>query len=482
MGTRPYHDRMNAIDLTALRAAQPAWAALPLAQRLAPVRALRQRLHADAGRVLAVLTEELGKSTNEGLGGEVMPTADAFLWLERNAARILRPRGVGGTPLWLWGQSDTVHRRPRGVVGIIGTWNYPLFLNGIQTVQALVAGNAVAWKPSEVVPCFAELWAEWMREAGFPEGVFGVLPATREMGPALAEADVDHVVFTGSAGVGRRLAARLGERLVSSTMELSGCDAMFVLDDADLKLAARAAWFGVTLNGGQTCIAVRRVFVPSRHLDAFAALLAEQAKDAAPVKMAVPTQADQARRLADEAVAAGASPLTPIRGEGGAVAPILLRGVTAGMTLCKEAAFAPILGLIAYDSLDGALADDARCPFALAASVFTADRRKAEALAPRLRAGAVCINDVVAPTAHPGTPFGGRGDSGWGSTQGEEGLLEMTVPQVVSVRGGTFRPHYDKDTPGQEALLRALLRINHAPTFLGRMAGWWDLIRAAIKG
>src|SRR5439155_14906058 len=137
-------------------------------------------------------------------------------------------------------------------------------LNAVQILQALVAGNVVLWKPSELTPGTAEALAGLFRRAGFAPNLLQVLPATREMGPVLAGLDVDHVVFTGSAGVGRKLAARLGERLISSTLELSGCDAQLVLEDADVRLAARAAWFGATLNRGQTCIAVRRAFVQRR--------------------------------------------------------------------------------------------------------------------------------------------------------------------------------------------------------------------------
>ncbi|MBY0228314.1 MAG: aldehyde dehydrogenase family protein, partial [Gemmataceae bacterium] len=198
------------------RAAQVPWSALSVLQRLAPVRRLRQVIAARAEELVSLLAEEPGKPANEVLGGELLPACDALAWLEKRAAALLAPRRVRDTPLWLSGQSDTVHRAARGVVGIIGTWNYPLFLNGVQVAQALAAGNAVVWKPSEVVPRFAAWFAERMAAAGFPDGVFHALPATREMGPALAEADVDHVVFTGSAAVGRRLAARLGERLVSS--------------------------------------------------------------------------------------------------------------------------------------------------------------------------------------------------------------------------------------------------------------------------
>ncbi|MBY0230261.1 MAG: aldehyde dehydrogenase family protein, partial [Gemmataceae bacterium] len=263
------------------------------------------------------------------------------------------------------------------------------------------------------------------------------------------------------------------------------CDAMLLLDDADLKLAARAAWFGVSINRGQTCIAVRRVFVPRPRMEEFAALLKEQAR-AAPMRLALPAAAGQMKRLADEAVAAGASLLLPVETDGTTVTPALLMGVRPEMALCREASFAPILGVLPYDSLEQALEDEARCPFALSASIFSADLRKAAALALRLRAGSVCVNDAVAPTAHPATPFGGRGASGWGSTQGAEGLLGMTVPQVVSTRGGTWRPHYPTADPAkaeaQLELLRGMLRAKHAPTWWQRMKGWWKLVRAAMRG
>ena len=178
----------------------------------------------------------------------------------------------------------------------------------MQIAQALVAGNAVLWKPSENVPRTAELTHALFLEAGFPRELFQMLPATREAGPQLAEADVDHVVFTGSDAVGRKLAARLGERLVPSTLELSGCDAMFVLADADVEMAAQAAWFGVTLNRGQTCIAVRRIFVQRAKLDAFADALRKLAANAAADGAGdAEAQATQAERLIEDAVERGAT-------------------------------------------------------------------------------------------------------------------------------------------------------------------------------
>jgi acyl-CoA reductase-like NAD-dependent aldehyde dehydrogenase len=479
------------------RAAASPWFASSVRQRLVPVDRFRLLLVQECDAFCAAIAEEVGKASAEVIAGEVLPTADACRFLLRNAPVLLRPRRVpvGQRPLWLWGQSDTVHRKPRGVLAIIGTWNFPLLLNAVQILQALVAGNAVVWKPSEVTTHFAELLQDMLLRAGFPADLVQVLPATREMGPALAEAAIDHVVFTGSVEVGRKLAARLGERLISSTLELSGCDAQFVLDDADVTLAARAAWFGCTINRGQTCIAVRRAFVQRTLYPTFCDTLRGLA-NLAPVKLVLPGQCRQAERLVEDALAQGArllldspsskndsthhSPLTTHHSP-----PTVLVDARPEMEICREASFAPVMAVLPFESIEEALLMEQACPFALGASVFTRDTSRGAALASRLRAGAVTINDVVVPTAHPATPFGGRGDSGWGVTQGAEGLLEMTVPQTVSVRGGTFRPHFDSGEPAklaaQEELLRGMMQARHGPTILARLRGWWRLIRAARR-
>jgi acyl-CoA reductase-like NAD-dependent aldehyde dehydrogenase len=475
------------------RAAQRDWSRLSVRQRLEPVRALRHLLVGEADALCAAVARDLGKSTSEVIGGELLGLADACRFLERQAARLLRPRRVPGSqrPLWMFGQSDTVHRPPRGVVGVIGTWNYPLFLNGVQFVQALTAGNAVVWKPSEVAPASAEALHGLVRRAGYPEELVQVLPATREGGAALLEADLDHVVFTGSVPTGRAIARRLGERLISSTLELSGCDAQFVLADADVAMAARAAWFGVTLNRGQTCIAVRRALVQRPVYPAFCDALRDLAlKAAGPLPLALSAQARQAERLVRDAVAEGArllvEPGAPADGDGSACRPAVLVDARPEMAVCREAAFAPVMAVLPFDTVDEALSMDAQCPFGLGASVFGGDTVAARELATRLRTGLVTVNDVIAPLSHPATPFGGRGESGWGTTQGAEGLLEMTVLQVVSVKGGRFRPHYDLaaggNAAGQELLVRGLLESGHAPTLGGRLRGWWRALRGLRGG
>jgi acyl-CoA reductase-like NAD-dependent aldehyde dehydrogenase len=478
-------------QVASARAAQATWAAQPLRTRLRLVRALRHLLAVDPDALCAAVAADVGKTVPEILGGDVLPLAEACRFLELEAKGILRLRRIPNRqrPVWLMGQEDTVYRRPRGVVGIIGTWNYPLFLNGVQIVQALTAGNAVVWKPSEVAPASALVLHTFLMRAGFPADLVQLLPATREAGPLLAEADIDHLVFTGSADVGRKLARRLGERLISSTMELSGCDAQIVLEDADVALAARAAWFGFQVNRGQTCIAVRRSLVQQSVYPAFCEQLRSLAPNATLCRLALPSQVEQAERLVRAAVAEGGQllaapsdrPLGP-----GECWPAIVLDARPDMDLCREASFAPLLAVLPCASGDEAVTLDARCPYALATSVFTRTPSRASALAARLRAGAVTVNDVVAPTGHPATPFGGQGASGWGSTQGMEGLLEMTVPQVVSVRGGTFRPHFDLSNPAkaqvQNDLLRGMLQLGHAPTLGQRLGGWWQVLKAMWRG
>src|SRR5690349_686671 len=198
---------------------QETWSRLPVRERLRPVATLRRLLVAEQDRLCAAVGRDLGKPADEALAADVLPLADACRFLQKEAARLLRPRRVPTRlrPVWLMGQRDTVYRRPRGLVGIIGTWNYPLLLNGVQIVQALTAGNGVVWKPSEVAPASADAVSELVTRAGFPAGLVQKMPATREGGRELAEADVDHVVFTGSSAVGHPLAAGLGRRLVTST-------------------------------------------------------------------------------------------------------------------------------------------------------------------------------------------------------------------------------------------------------------------------
>jgi acyl-CoA reductase-like NAD-dependent aldehyde dehydrogenase len=513
-----------ATELTTARRAQESWCRVSVCERLKHIRNLRAMLVDRTDDICVAVHMDIARPPLEVVATELLPTTSALKFLEKCAAKLLAPRRVSwwDQPTWLFGCRDAVHHRPWGVVGIIGTWNYPIYLNVIQIAQAMVAGNAVLWKPSENATRTAELTQTLFRDAGFPAELLQLLPATRDAGPRLAETDVDHVVFTGSDSVGRKLASRLGERLIPSTLELSGCDAMFVLADADLNLAARAAWFGLSLNRGQTCIAVRRIFVQREKLDAFAAALAPLMR-AEPMGLVLESQKKQAERLIEDAVSKGAKVLQdptprppPPGGEGEKVpselksllvssqanspsppggggrgvgsspviSPTYLLNASPDAAICREACFAPVAAVIPFDTIDNAVSLAKQSPFGLSASIFSADVVKAQELAALIPSGSVVINDVVAPTAHPATPFGGRGASGWGVTQGPEGLLAMTVPQVVTVNRSPLRAHLDdaaQPDPSTLEILQGLMTWTHARGMGAKLRGLWQMVRGVRR-
>ena len=469
-----------------LRRRQASWAATPVKERLRLIRRLRTELPAMQEAFCQALQTDLHKPHAETIVAELLPVAGACRFLEKRAASILHPRQVSffDTPSWLIGEKDTVTRKPRGIVGIIGTWNYPMFLTGVQIVQALAAGNVVIWKPSEIAPQTAEVITFWLRRAGVTEDLVHVLPAEREWGPKLAEADIDYVVFTGHDSTGRKLAARLGERLIPSTLELSGHDAMLVLPDANLDLASRAIQFGATVNTGQTCVACRRIFVPRQHLAAMHEKLRELFTKPMPHRpLAMPAHQVQVTRLVAAACNEGAKVLVPLDGKPADQSglPMVLTEVRPTMAISKEALFAPVTMLMPYEEESEAIAGIRDSDYGLALSIFTADREKAVELAAQLPAGLVTINDVVAPVAHPATPFGGVGRSGWGITQGAEGLLELTTPQVISYRTSNWRPHFDpagSTTVTDEGVLTQMLRWENSPTFWQRTKSFFAMLGA----
>ncbi|SMH32121.1 aldehyde dehydrogenase family protein [Azospirillum agricola] len=442
--------------------ARAAWSGCGTTERLSIVRKIRHRIAADAEDLVRALATRPGRRAAESLSAEILPLAEACRFLEREAVRLLAPRRLGrrGRPVWLFGVAAEVRREPFGTVLIVGPSNYPLLLPGVQALQALAAGNAVLVKPAPGCSAPMDRLAGWLAEAGLPAGLFRVLDESPDAVTDAVAAGIDKLVLTGSAGTGRAVAERLADALVPSTMELSGNDPVFVLPGADAGLVARALAFGLRFNGSATCIAPRRVFVPRE----MAAGLEEALRG--PVAAIPPTAVPAAVRrrlggLARAAVADGARPLGPLPGEADpTMPPLILADARPDMALLREELFAPVLSLVPVRDLDEALEAAARSPYALGASVFGPEGA-ARALAGRLDAGAVTVNDLIVPTADPRLPFGGRRASGWGVTRGAEGLLEMTRVKTVSVRRGRSRPHFDPPRDGDAALMLAALRLLH---------------------
>lgn len=411
---------------------------------------------------MRALATRPGRSMAESLSAEILPLAEACRFLEREAAPLLAPRRLGrrGRPVWLFGVAAEVRREPFGTVLIVGPSNYPLLLPGVQALQALTAGNAVLVKPAPGCSAPMERLADWLADAGLPAGLFRVLDESPGAVTDAVAAGIDKLVLTGSADTGRTVARQLADALVPSTMELSGNDAVFVLPGADIGTVARALAFGLRLNGSATCIAPRRVFVPQAQAAALEEALTRSvaAIPAAAVPLPVRRRLDG---LVRAAVAEGARPLGALPDNSDpAMAPLILADARPGMALLREELFAPILLLVPVRDMDEALDAAAQSPYALGASIFGPEAA-AYALAGRLDAGTVTVNDLIVPTADPRLPFGGRRASGWGVTRGAEGLLEMTRVKTVSVRRGQRLPHLDPPRDGDAALMLAALRLLH---------------------
>ena len=424
---------------------------LNLPERLSRVRRLRHAVAADP-RALAQTAARPGASEADVLVSEVLPLLEACRFLETQAARLLAERTPAGSrPIWLFGTRLVVRRVPLGRVLVVGPANYPLLLPGVQAIQAWVAGNAVFVKPAP--GCAAPMLA--LADLLADERL-SVLDDTADAARERIGLGVEHVVLTGSATTGRAVLAELAPRLVGATMELSGRDALLVLPGADLALAARAIAFGLRFNGGRTCIAPRRVVVvgadAAKRLRPLVALALGDA--------VVPVPAALMSEVREILATGGAAPIGNLALVAADAMPPLLLPAEPDAAWTTRDLFAPLASMHVVADVEAAVALANSGLYALGAAVF-GPRKDAMAVAREMRAGCVLVNDVVAPTADPRLPFGGTGDSGFGTTRGAEGLLAMTRPQAIVARTGGGSRHLT--TLGSDAapLVARLIRLAH---------------------
>ena len=462
-------------------ASQPAWASRKLKDRLRLLRALRQSIVHNAEALVEAVETGRPRQSGETLASEVLPLVESIRFLERRASRILAPRAHRRRyfPVWLAGVSLEILREPFGVILVIGPSNYPLFLPGVQIVQALAAGNAVVVKPGTTGLPVMSLLRDLAERSGFDAGVLRVLDESALSAEAAIAAGVDKVVLTGSAVTGRKVLGLLSDGLTPSTMELSGCDATFVCPDADLELVTKALCFGMRLNAGATCIAPHRVFVPQALASDLETRLVEALRPVGSLEVACAV-AERAQSLVNEAVAAGAVLLCGEIQPGKSFRPVVLANATSGMRLLAEDVFAPVVTVIHVDDMAEAIRLDEECPYALGASVF-GRKRSARRIARQINAGTIVINDMITPMAHPALPFGGRAESGFGITRGAEGLLEMTQVKAVAVRRGKWRPHLDPARAEDEAFLRYYLMASRGKGFWCRLKAGVAMLKAIAR-
>ena len=478
---------MESGNLEAVRLAQRDWARTPLAARLAVIARLRRRMASGAVELAETVPTRLPGALNrtvaDTLGAEVLPVMEACRFLERSARRILAPKrlGVLNRPIWLFGLDSRVERAPWGVVLLIGAGNYPLLLAGVQAIQALVAGNAVLWKPAPGTEAPVLAFRDLLIESGLNPELLTVLDSSVEAGIEVMDLGVDHVVLTGYTATGKAVLRRLAETLTPATMELSGCDAVFVLPGADVAHTVRALAFGMRFNGSCTCMAPRRVFLvgmaeaeAAKFETDLAAALAELPNVPVPAK----TKSLLEDLLADTVLHGAEVRYYRLAVEEDEAGPTLILRATPALLSMQTDIFAPVLSVMRTADEGEALAASAACEYALSAAVFGLEE-KAIAFAGKVRAGGVLINDVIVPTVDPRIPFGGRGRSGFGVTRGEEGLLAMTTPRTVQIQRSRLALNYQPTGDAHIDFFAGLALALHGAGIGQRWAGLKRLVSAA---
>ncbi len=422
------------------RGAQVSWAALSFSERAGQLRRFREAIVEASEEVVATVGAETGKPEHEVYAVELFYPLEGISYWARHAERLLREERI--TPRLLRHKRVVSRWLPCGVAGIISPWNFPFAIPVGDAIPALMAGNAVVIKPSELTPGSARLAEEIWTRAGLPRGVLQVAVGDGALGAALLER-VDVVMFTGSVATGRKIAARCGELLKPCGLELGGKDPMIVCADADLERAANACVWGALLNSGQACLSVERVYVENAVYEAFLGLVEHKVRavrqggpgepaDLGPLISAA--QIEKVGQQVRDALERGARAITGgdrARRPGFFFQPTVLVDVKPDMACMREETFGPTIPVVAVRDVDEAVRLANASEYGLGASVFTRDRAKGRAIAERLRAGGVCVNDCLANAFVAEAPMGGMKASGLGRRHGAEGIRKFCEQQTI---------------------------------------------------
>ncbi len=426
------------------RRAQEAWGLLPLAERSERVLRYRGALVDRAEEVVDLISRECGKPKQEALLHEVAPIADLTTYYAKRAGKSLARREI---EMHLMKHKRAhVHYAPRGVVGIISPWNFPFSITMGDAIAALIAGNAVVVKPSEVTPLVLQKAKEIWDATGLAEDLFQVVHGYGGTGAALIDAGVDKIVFTGGVATGKRVAAMCGERLIPCTLELGGKAPLIACADADVERTARAIVFGGFANSGQICVSVERVYaheaIHDRLLERVVGLVSElrqgdpQSASVDVGAVTFPKQLEIAEAHLRDAIGKGAELRAGGKrraGQGMFFEPTILARCDHRMTVMTEEIFGPIVPFMKVSTEEEAIALANDSHLGLNAYVFTKDRERGGRIAERVVAGSVLVNDVLVNHACPETPFGGVKQSGIGRVHGEDALREMCEVRHVMV-------------------------------------------------
>lgn len=425
--------------------AQAIWRTSSFAERAALLYRFRDLLIDEQERLADILSSESGKPRAEVYGNELFYLCDVIGFWARNAAKFLRTEKIR-PHLWMLKTKKVISAyHPLGVVGIISPWNFPLVLTAGDAMPALMAGNAVVIKPSELTPLTALFVVELAAKAGFPENLLQVVIGAAATGEALID-QVDMIAFTGSVEAGKQVMRRAADRLIPVSLELGGKDPLIVLKDADLERAANACVWGALMNSGQVCTSIERIYVEEPVYQALVDKVVQkvqslrQGPSHEEVELGSMTSEAQFHKVSThvrEALAQGARALTGGRANpklsGRYYEPTVLVDVNHHMAVVQEETFGPVLPIIKVRDGEEAirLANDSR--YGLDACIFTRDKEKARRMADQLVAGSVCINDALVNYIIADTPMGGVKESGFSRRHGAEGIRKYCYQKSIVI-------------------------------------------------
>jgi acyl-CoA reductase-like NAD-dependent aldehyde dehydrogenase len=423
------------------RDAQEKWAATPILRRVKAVSQVKKRILERAEEIANLVHAETGKPDVEALLGEVLASADVVSYWGELVVEELEPFEAEIDGLSYPKKRGWVHRDPRGTIALIMPWNFPFALPLRTIIPALMAGNAIVFKPSEITPRTGKLVAD-LFEGIIPEGLLGLVQGGGAVGARLVESDVDLVVFTGSTQTGRKVAHACAERLIPCSVELGGKDAAIVLADADLDRAANGIVWGAMMNAGQNCGAIERVYVEKSVAEVLTAKIVAATKalrfgqDVGP--LTTEAQRRVVERHVDAARAAGAEVLEggeAVESETTALGyrPTVVKIDADDNALIADETFGPVVPITAVDGASEAVRRANASRYGLTASIWTANLRQAEELARHLRAGVVTINNHSFTGAIASMPWSGVGETGWGITGSPLALEHLTRPRLLVV-------------------------------------------------
>ncbi len=459
------------------REAQRMWALRTPAQRAEVFFRYHDMILTHRDALMDMAQAETGKSRASALE-EVLDIAMTARYYARTGPKALRSRRVPG--MIPGATRTTVHHQPKGVVGVISPWNYPMTLAVSDAVAALMAGNGVVLKPDSQTPYCALACVELLYRAGLPRELFAVVPGPGSVvGTALVE-NTDYLMFTGSTATGRHLAEQAGRRLIGYSAELGGKNAMIVTAGADLRKVADAATRACFSNSGQLCISIERIYVEQAVADEFTRVLGRRVQEmtlgpgyAFGIEMGSlisQSQLDTVTRHVEDAVAKGATvvaggkarpDLGPLFFE-----PTVLSGVTGEMECAGNETFGPLVSVYPVQSVDEAVELANATEYGLNASVWAASHAEGEAIARRLRSGTVNVDEGYAPAwGSTAAPMGGMGVSGVGRRHGADGLLKYTEAQTVATQRitGMAGPSWMPPKAWAKALPVAIKAMSYLP-------------------